>query len=115
MNPIVPLRPGPVAVADCASSAAPTTNAKATPRRTIASAVCAPRPAPSRAAQFPGGSRPPDPLAGLATVLAAGSPLGFGSGRDTGRGLAPPGPRLSGGQKKTLAPLARKGGLPSPL
>ena len=66
-------------------------------------------------ASLSGGSRPPGPLGGVAIVLAAASALGFGSGRDRGRGLAPPGPRLSGGPKETLAPLTRKGGLPSPL
>src|SRR5205823_13023743 len=58
---------------------------------------------------LPGGSRPPDPLAGVATELAALSPLRFGSGKDHGRGLAPPGPRCTGGPQKTLAPLTSKG------
>ena len=44
-----------------------------------------------------GGSRPPDPLAGVATELVALSPLGFGSGREHRRGLAPPDPRGIGG------------------
>src|SRR5207302_4177636 len=37
--------------------------------------------------------RPPRPPGGVAIVLGAASPFGFGCGRDTGRGLAPPGPR----------------------
>src|SRR5437764_6897348 len=46
---------------------------------------------------LPGGSRPPDPLAGVATELAALSPLGFATRKDPGRGLAPPDPRCTGG------------------